>query len=259
MKEINFNGLQIYDYEGKGFPLVFVHAFPLNSKMYNPQVEFFKDKFRVVTYDVRGLGKSKSVNNQFTMEKYSDDFLSVINHLGLEKVIACGVSMGGYIILRSYIKNPDKFSKIILADTRAEKDDDTGLINRSNVISSILAGKRNEFVSTFLSKLINKKSYNNTELKKFLEDIIADNSDEGICGAQLALGTRVNSIDYLDKFNVPALIIVGEDDVLTPPSCAETMNKLIKNSELKIIKESGHLTNLENPDAFNSCILDFIE
>jgi pimeloyl-ACP methyl ester carboxylesterase len=258
MKEINFNGLQIYDYEGKGLPLVFVHAFPLNSKMYKPQVEFYKDKFRVITYDVRGLGKSKSSNNQFTLEKYSDDFLSVINHLGLEKIIACGVSMGGYIILRSYIKNPDVFSKIILADTRAERDDNTGLINRSNVIASILAGKRNEFASSFLQKLINKKSYENAELKNFLEGLIDENSDEGICGAQLALGTRVNSIDYLDKFNVPTLIIVGEDDVLTPPSCAETMNKLIKNSELKIIKDSGHLSNLENPAAFNSSILDFI-
>jgi 3-oxoadipate enol-lactonase len=259
MKKIKFNGLQIFDNEGNGFPLIFIHAFPLSSKMWLPQLEFFKDKFRIITYDVRGLGESKSSNNQFTMEKYANDFLSVIGHLGLEKVFACGLSMGGYILLRSFIKQPAKFKSIILADTRAERDDDTGLINRSNVISNITDGKRNEFVSEFIAKLINKKSYEDLNIRNFLEKIIEENSNDGICGAQLALGTRTNTVDYLKTFNVPALIMVGEDDILTPPSCAETMNKLIAGSELNIIKNSGHLSNIENPEAFNSCLMDFLQ
>jgi len=258
MKNIKHNGLQIYDYEGKGLPLIFAHAFPLNSKMWQNQTGFFKDKFRVITYDVRGLGESKSVNNQFTMEKYADDLLSLIEYLKLEKVFACGLSMGGYIILRGYIKHPEKFRGIILSDTKAERDDDTALINRSNVISSLLNGKRNEFTSAFLTKLINKKSYNNPEIKNFLENIMKENSDEGICGAQLALGTRTNSVDFLKTFNVPALILVGEDDELTPPPFAETMHKLISGSEMKIIKNSGHLSNIENPDMFNSFVMEFL-
>jgi 3-oxoadipate enol-lactonase len=259
MKKIMFSGLQIFDYEGNGFPFIFVHAFPLSSKMWQPQVEFFKNKFRVITYDVRGLGESKSLNNQFTMEKYADDFLSVLEHLGLEKVFACGLSMGGYIILRSCIKKPEKFKSLILSDTKSEKDDDAALINRSNVISNIIDGKRKEFISGFLAKLINKKNYEDFKIRNFLENIISENTDEGICGAQLALGTRTNAVEYLNTFNVPALILVGEDDVLTPPSCAENMNKLILGSELKIIKNSGHLSNIENPDAYNSYIRGFLE
>jgi 3-oxoadipate enol-lactonase len=258
MNELKINDLQVYDYEGEGLPLIFVHAFPLSSQMWKAQIEFFKNHFRVITYDVRGLGKSKTTNNQFTMEKYADDFLSIAGHLKLEKILACGVSMGGYILLRSYVKNPDLFGGLILADTRSERDDDAGLINRSNVITNIIEGKRNEFVSIFLTKLINKKSYNNSGLRNFLEKIIKDNTDEGICGAQLAMETRTNAIDYLNTFDIPTLILVGEDDILTPLSCAETMNKLIPNSELKIIRESGHLSNLENPDTFNVYVFDFI-
>jgi 3-oxoadipate enol-lactonase len=263
MKTIKFSGLNINDYEGTGFPLIFVHAFPMSSNMWQPQVEFFESKFRVITYDVRGLGLSKSINNQFTMETYANDLLSIIEYLNLEKVFVCGVSMGGYIIMRSYIKNPGKFKGIILADTRAEKDDDTGLISRSNIIFNLLNDKenkfRNEFISTFLTKLINKKNYDNLLIRNFLEKIIDENTNEGICGAQLALATRINSIDYLKSFNVPALILVGEDDVLTPPSCAETINNLILDSILKIIPDSGHLSNLENPIIFNKYILDFLE
>lgn len=259
MRELKINNLQVYDYEGKGDVLIFVHAFPLSSKMWKHQTDFFKNNFRVITYDVRGLGKSKEKNNQFTMEEYSNDLISIIKHFDFERVFVCGVSMGGYIILRSYIKKPDLFKGLILADTRAEKDDDNGIINRSNVIISIKKGKRDDFVSGFLPKLINKKSYVNRELRNFIESIIEDNTDEGICGAQLALATRTNTEDHLKSFNIPVLILVGEDDELTPISCAETMRELIPKSEMKVIAGSGHLSNLENPELFNKCVSEFLK
>jgi 3-oxoadipate enol-lactonase len=259
MKEFILDGLNIIDYEGDKTPLVFIHAFPLDSRMWKSQVEFFKSNFRVITYDVRGLGKSKCENNQFTMESYTNDLLKVIEFLRLEKVFACGLSMGGYILLRSYMKSPDKFKGIILADTRAERDDDNGIINRSNVIARIICGKRNDFISGFLPKLICKNKYEDAELRGFLESVIEENSNEGICGAQLALATRINMIEYIKDFNVPALIIVGDEDELTPKTLAENMNKNIKNSILKVIKGSGHLSNLENPDEFNGIISEFLK
>lgn len=259
MRELKINNLQVYDYEGKGDVLIFVHAFPLSSKMWKPQTDFFRNNFRVITYDIRGLGRSAEASNQFTMEEYSNDLISIIKHFDFEKVFVCGVSMGGYIILRSYIKRPELFKGLVLADTRAEKDDDNGLINRSNVISSIKNGKRNDFISNFLPKLINKKNYINSKLRNFIESIIEDNTDEGICGAQIALATRTNTSDYLKSFNVPVLILVGEDDELTPISCAETMRELIPKSEMKEIVGSGHLSNFENPESFNKYVNEFLK
>lgn len=259
MKELKINGLSVNDSEGNGNPLVFVHAFPLSSKMWDYQINFFKDKFRVITYDVRGLGKSVQTDNQFTMESYVNDFFSVLDGLGFNKINACGVSMGGYIILRALTRNPERLLSVSLADTRAEKDDDNGLISRSNSISDIKSGKRDEFLKNFLPKLINKKSFGTPRIKNFLEEIMSSNTADGICGAMLALATRTNTIDKLKDTDIPALIIVGEDDVLTPKSNADAMNAVMKNSVLEVVPDSGHLSNIENPDYFNSVLIKFLK
>ena len=258
MKEHSIDGLHVTDFEGNGQTLIFVHAFPLNSSMWKPQVDFFKNHFRVITYDTRGLGKSKSPDNQFTMESYADDFLKIAEHLNLNEIIACGLSMGGYIIQRSYLKNPVLFKSLILADTKSERDDNNGLISRANVINMIKSGKRKNFIDDFIPKLINKNSFQNSGLKNHLEEIISLNADDGICGAQLALATRIHSTDFLPSFNLPVLILVGEDDILTPLPCSQTMNSFITGSILKIIPSSGHLSNIENPERFNEEILNFV-
>lgn len=259
MKNHFINGLSVNDYEGTGQPLIFVHAFPLSSEMWKPQVDFFGDKYRVITYDIRGLGKSIQKDNQFTMESYVNDFYSVLDNLGIDKVNACGLSMGGYIILRALVRNPERFLSAVLADTRAERDDDNGIISRSNTISDIKSGKREEFAAGFLQKLINRKSYETPGIKNILAEIISGNTDDGICGAMLALATRTTTTDNLKEIEIPALVIVGEDDLLTPKNFAETMNKSLKNSMLEVIPEAGHLSNIENPDYFNKVLLKFFE
>lgn len=259
MKNHFINGLSVNDYEGTGQPMIFVHAFPLSSEMWKPQVDFFGDKYRVITYDIRGLGKSIQKDNQFTMESYVNDFFSVLDNLGIDKVNACGLSMGGYIILRALVRNPERFLSAVLADTRAERDDDNGIISRSNTISDIKSGKREEFAAGFLQKLINRKSYETPGIKNILAEIISGNTDDGICGAMLALATRTTTTDNLKEIEIPALVIVGEDDLLTPKNFAETMNKSLKNSMLEVIPEAGHLSNIENPDYFNKVLLKFFE
>lgn len=259
MKNHFINGLSVNDYEGTGQPMIFVHAFPLSSEMWKPQVDFFGDKYRVITYDIRGLGKSIQKDNQFTMESYVNDFFSVLDNLGIDKVNACGLSMGGYIILRALVRNPERFLTAVLADTRAERDDDNGIISRSNTISDIKSGKREEFAAGFLQKLINRKSYETPGIKNILAEIISGNTDDGICGAMLALATRTTTTDNLKEIEIPALVIVGEDDLLTPKNFAETMNKSLKNSMLEVIPEAGHLSNIENPDYFNKVLLKFFE
>ena len=258
MKKIKKNNLNVYDYEGTGKPLVFIHAFPLCSRMWDKQIEFFKDKFRVITYDLRALGDSTKDDLQYTMETLVNDFLEIIDKLKLQKVNVCGLSIGGYITLRAIVKRREIFNSVMLADTKAEKDSDDALLNRSNAIINIKKGNRKEFSDSMLKNLICKKSYDNPHIRNFVEEIINLQSDEGICSTLIALATRTNVSDYLNHLNIPSLIIVGSEDVLVPKESAEKMKKCFENPDLKIIQNAGHLSNLENPDEFNNAISDFL-
>lgn len=256
MNKINVNNLFVFDNDNGKPPLIFVHAFPLNSNMWQNQIDFFSDKFRVIYYDVRGLGINAQSNNQFMMEDYTDDLISIIDFLNLTDVNAVGLSMGGYIIQGALVREPSKFKSIILADTKGEKDNDDALIGRANSIKLIKNNQRNIFLANFIKNLIAENNY--SKFVHNLNDIISLNSDEGIIGAMLALATRTNTIDSLVNLKHPALILVGENDKLTPLSSAENLSKSLSNSILKIVPNAGHLSNIENPDFFNSEILNFL-
>jgi len=256
MKKININNLFVFDSDNGKPPLIFVHAFPLNSNMWQNQIDFFSNTFRVIYYDVRGLGINSQSNNQFMMEDYADDLISIIDYLKLYDVNAVGLSMGGYIIQRAIVREPSKFQSIILADTKGEKDNDDALIGRANSIKLIKNNQRNIFLSNFIKNLIAENNY--SKFVHNLNDIISLNSDDGIIGAMLALATRTNTIDSLAKLKHPALILVGENDKLTPLSSAENLSKSLSSSVLKIVPDAGHLSNIENPDFFNSEVLNFL-
>jgi len=259
MKTQTINGLHVTDYGGTGTPIIFVHAFPFHSGMWHYQVEHFKGNRRVITYDVRGLGNSRSENSQFMLEHYAEDFLMIIKELKLEKVIGCGLSMGGYILLRALEKDSSKFAGIILADTRATRDDNTGLINRAEAIKLIKSGNKKEFLDTFIKKIVCEESYGKKGIVNFIEDILYTNSEEGIMGSMIAVATRTDTLESLKNIDTKSLIIVGERDELTPLECAEKIHNNLKNSKLEVIKGSGHMSNIESPENFNKIVEIFLK
>jgi pimeloyl-ACP methyl ester carboxylesterase len=259
MSSIKINGLNTKDFGGAGEPLIFVHAFPLCNRMWDAQVEYFRKNYRVITYDVRGLGYSNELNRYpYTMEDFADDLLTLIHELDITNAHVCGLSMGGYITLRALVKEPEKFKSVILADTRSERDDNAGLLNRSETIKKLRQDGKDNFKKEFTKKLLNGESYNNNELRSFVEELISWQSVEGICGALIALATRTTTTEDLREVNTPALILCGEDDTLTPVKFSEQLNSVLKNSELIIVPRSGHLTNIENPEYFNRVVHKFL-
>ncbi len=253
------NGITVFDSGIEKEPLIFVHAFPLHSGMWDEQIKAFSDNYRIILYDVRGLGLSRQKNNQFMMEHYADDLIEIIDYLKLNKVNAIGLSMGGYIIQRALLKRRDLFRSVVLADTRLERDSNEGLSARSSAIGKILSGRRNEFVDGFLVNLVSKESYSNPGLTDRINSLIESNTDEGISGALLALATRPDNSDLFKEFDIPVLVLVGKDDVLTPLECSEKIRNSFKNAEMKIIENSGHLSNMENPAMFNKYLREFLE
>ncbi len=261
MKEVKVLGVNVCDYEGDGDPLIFVHSFPMNSRMWDRQTEYFKNHFRVITYDLRGMGKSSSDDNVLTMEKLVNDFFHILNKLKLRKVHAVGLSMGGYILLRSVIKDPDRFISLTAVNTKSEKDDDDTLLKRSNAVIKIKSGGRDAFTDKLLKKLTESAD---EKLIGEIRNIINMNTDDGICGNLLAISTRVNTIDDLSSLKIPVLLVTSGKDKITPPDNLMRLYGRFRNSAPNGLKafynfaDCGHLCNMEKPDEFNRLLYWFL-
>lgn len=260
MKLHKRDSIQIYDYEGEGQTLLLVHAFPMDNTMWHNQVKFFSNKMRVITFDIRGFGNSiDDFEYIYTMENFANDVLGIIEHLKLENVNICGLSMGGYIVQRAVIKNPDYFSTMILADSRAEREDSKGTLSRAKFIKRLQNEGLGNFPDEFMKRLMYIENYNNKGLYDFVHKKISEQNVKGLIGASIAMSIRTNTIDYFDSIKIPVLIMVGEQDTFTPFRYSEAMHKVLEKSELKTIPLSGHLSPIENPEIFNNYLFDFLK
>lgn len=259
MNKIKINGISVTDYEGTGKPLIFVHAFPLCNRMWDGQVEFFKEKYRVITYDIRGLGYSNEIDDfQFTMEELVNDFFEILDHLKIEKVNACGLSMGGYILLRAVLREQSRFETLILADTKATGENNESLLNRSGSIIKIKSGMKDEFLGDFLKKLLSENGYRDEKIKSFVNMMMGWMDVKGLCANIIAIATRTNTYHELKNINIPCLVIVGRKDSVAPVTDSFALKEGIINSEFKVIHDAGHLSNIERPEEFNKSIENFL-
>lgn len=258
MKRIN--DISVYEHGAKENPaIIFVHGFPMNSQMWNHQVKALQETHYCITYDLRGLGNSLPGDGQFTMESFVDDFFSILDELDIQKVTACGLSMGGYLILRAFERAPERFEKLILCDTRSEADDNKAKIARSNNIKKVLTGGSVAFVESFIPTCVytpNIEKLGNEFTSLFIQ--WQQNSTPGIRGCLLAILTRTDTTHVLAEINIPALLICGEHDAITPSAGMKKMASQISDTELVLVPEAGHISPLENPEFVNKHILSFL-
>ncbi|MEO8447009.1 MAG: alpha/beta hydrolase [bacterium] len=258
MKNFKLNGISINDHEGDGPPLIFIHAYPLCSRMWDEQVGFFKEKYRVITYDLRGLGYSNELEDyQFTMEDHVNDLFEIISHIGTEKVNVCGLSIGGYILLRAVLRDESKFNSIILADTKSTSENYESLLSRSENVMKIKKDK-DTFLDDFLKKLLSEDGYTNEKLKTFVRLMMSWMDVKGLSSNMISIATRTDSFYLLKNITIPALVIAGRKDELTPVINSFHIKENIKNSVFKVIDNAGHLSNMEKPDEFNELINNFL-
>ena len=239
--------------------IIFVHGFPYDHMMWKEQIKEFSQDYFCAAYDIRGLGQSPAGNGQFTMESFVDDLEMIIDELKLEKPILCGLSMGGYISLRALERMPDKFSAVILCDTKSEADNNEGKLKRAAGIKRISTEGLEPFAKDFITNCFG--DYFKHNRKDELEEIITASSNfdpVGVKGSLLAMLSRTDTTPFLDKVNIPTLIICGEQDALTPPAVMKEMQNKIKNAEYVEIKNAGHMTPIENPEELNGAISLFI-
>lgn len=243
----------------RGLPVVFLHAYPVTHRMWEPQLQVMPASFRVIAYDLRGMGESELGNGSFDFECLVDDLIGLMDALNIERAVLCGLSMGGYLALRTVQRNPERVAGLVLCDTRSAADSEQDRQNRQKVLELLGRGEIDAFVSGFLTKFLCEHTHKERpQVVRFLSDLIKANSAAGLEAATRALMSRRDTTDYLPQIAVPTLILHGEEDGGISVETAQQMQAKIPGAELAIIPQAGHFSNLENPELFNHLLLEFL-
>ena len=256
LDEITFS----YDDFGKGeVPVIFIHGFPFNKNMWQPQMNVFKETHRVIALDLRGFGNSSIIKEEISIALFADDLIQFMDKLKIRKAVVCGLSMGGYIALNAVKRYQERFSAIVFSDTQCIADNEEVRKKRMNTIEQINQDGLEKFAEGFVKNIFCESSLlNKPDLVEKILNVILSTSPNTIMGTLKALAERSETCSTLNSISIPTLILCGKEDKVTPTEQSEMMNKAIKNSIFHIIDTAGHMSNLENSNAYNLYLKEFL-
>jgi pimeloyl-ACP methyl ester carboxylesterase len=247
-----------YRAAGEGEPLLLLHAFPLSADLWTPQLEAPPPGWRVIAPDFRGLGASTGSGARH-VDAHVDDVLALMDALHCDRVVLGGLSMGGYVAFALARRAPERIRALVLADTRAEADTDEAREARVRMQQTVRDGGAKAIAEVWVPRLMGPTTFQSKpEVVDAIRSIIEQTPSSSIDDALETLKTRPDSLALLPFLTVPTLILVGEDDVLTPVAMAETMRQRMPRASLVVIPRAGHLSNIEQPEAFNAALERFL-
>jgi pimeloyl-ACP methyl ester carboxylesterase len=233
--------------------LVLVHAFPMGAAMWDPQ-RSAAPGWRIVTPSLPGFDGRPQVAD-CTMSGYTRDLIDTLDRLHIERAVFGGLSLGGYVLFELLRQAPGKVAGLILADTRTSIDAPERLAARERSIARARSDGARAIADDMLPGILGPTTRAErpavvAEVRRLIESQPA----ETIVAGLTAIMTRADSAEILPASRVPATIIVGDEDVITPLSDASFMHQRIAGSTLVTIPGAGHMSNLEAPDAFNAAM-----
>jgi 3-oxoadipate enol-lactonase len=241
-------------------PVIFLHGFPFSHRMWQHQLDLAATLYHTIAYDIRGHGSSDVGDGQYSIEGHVDDLFGVMDHLAIQRAVVVGLSMGGYITLRALERNPERFLGVALCNTRSEADTDEGRINRAIAARKVKTTGSAAYADEFVAKVFWEQSLKRTSpAVQLIRDVIAHTPPLSIAGTLLALAGRTDTTHSLGMIRVPTMLLVGEYDAITPPACSQSMHSWIAGSELHVIRNAGHMSPLENPEAVNEKLMGFLK
>lgn len=256
-----------YEETGAGTPLIFVHEFAGDYRSWESQVRFFSRRYRTIAFNARGYPPSdvpKDVS-AYSQDQAVDDIKGVLDHLGIAKAHVCGLSMGGYATLHFGLRYPDRALSLVVAG--AGYGSVSGDRERFKQDSELIARR---FVEDGMAKVAETYSRGPSRVqlmdkdprgwREFHEQLAAGSAlghALTLRGVQMSRPSIFDLGDRMEKLTVPTLIMTGDED----EPCLEPgifMKRKIPTAGLVVIPKSGHAINLEEPDAFNRAVLDFL-
>jgi pimeloyl-ACP methyl ester carboxylesterase len=248
-----------YDDTEKGRPVVLLHAFPLERRMWRPQIGPLSEAgYRVIVPDLPGFGRNTEFSDRMPMDETADSIKLLIDDLRIERAIVVGLSMGGYVALSLYHSAPELFAGLVLCDTTAAADTAEKKASRAAQILDLEKSGSRILVDQMLKKLVSDHTVaERPETVDEIEKMMLAADPRAAAAALRGMASRPDRREMLKEISVPTALIFGEHDRVADLAQARRMEDLIPGARLFVIEDAGHLSNLEQPDRFNRALLDF--
>jgi pimeloyl-ACP methyl ester carboxylesterase len=237
--------------------IVLVHGFPLDSRMWDQVLNDPPANTRVIAPDLPGFGKS-STDRPFTMQSLAEDLNQFLSRINVNSCVLAGFSMGGYVALAYAKKFPKALRGLMLIDTRAEADSAEGKEKRNKMIQTVRSSGSRAIAEAMLPNMVTKQHTSDPSIANPLRAMMESCQPTTIEYALAAMREREDQTSFLPSIATPTLIIVGEEDPITPKSAAEAMNRGIPRSKLQVIPNAGHMSPMENPAEVDRAIRGFL-
>ncbi|HWC33136.1 MAG TPA: alpha/beta fold hydrolase [Actinomycetota bacterium] len=232
--------------------LLLVHAFPVDASMWEPQITGLGGDLQVLAPSLPGFGgESPPPGAVLTMDAAADAMGEALDRAGVQSAVICGLSMGGYVAFSMWRRHRDRIDALVLADTRAEPDDDAGR-ERRRTVAETARTRGSAAIAENPPALLSDGA--DDALWDRVKGWIRAQPGEAIAAASLGMAERPDSRPILGEIDVPTTIVVGSADALTPPAMSESMAEAIPGAQLVVLDGAGHLSNLEDPEGFNAAI-----
>ncbi|MDR7415716.1 MAG: alpha/beta fold hydrolase [Armatimonadota bacterium] len=257
---VEVRGCRLYcEDTGKGLPVLLLHGFPLSSGIWAPLRDLLAPHCRLITPDLRGFGRSEKPEGPYTMETFAEDVLGLADALGLDRFVLGGHSMGGYVVFRVAGRAPERLMGLVLVCTRAEPDTEEGKARRRQAIEAIRAEGPSAFLEAFLPNLLGATTRaSHPEILEHLRELAASVPAHVLVGCLQGMMERPDSRALLPGLGMPALVVGGEEDPVTPPESARTMAERLPRAQLVLLPRCGHTPSLEAPEALARALADFL-
>jgi pimeloyl-ACP methyl ester carboxylesterase len=240
--------------------LVLLHAFPLSSQMLAEQHGLLGDDVRLLTPDLRGFGAAALGTDSPSIDVYADDVVAELDRQGIDRAVVGGVSIGGYIVMSLLRRHPQRVAAVVLADTKASSDTTEAAANRHRIAERVLAEDSTQILlDELVPRLVGKTTHERRPaVFARVTDMVRSAPPAAVAWAQRAMAARPDSSDVLASASVPALVLVGAEDEVTPESDARAMVDGMPDARLVVLAEAGHLSPLEVPEAFATAVREFL-
>ena len=249
-----------YEIQGQGPSLVLLHPFPANHKFWTPAAALLSARYQLIMPDLRGHGPTVPGDGPATMEKHAADLLHVCDAVGVKRAMFMGVSIGGYIMFEFWRRHRERVQALILCDTKGQADTPEGRANRLQSAEDVLKRGPDAFLDEMVQKLLGASTKSQRpDLVAAARKMLGESTPAGIAAVQRGMAERPDSVTTLKTITVPTLIMVGEEDTLTPVADAELMRQHIKNSRLQTVPRAGHYAPFEQHEFVVGKVRRFLE